>query len=195
MPGLTETLARTWPLWLLAPVLVLAAAGDLARGRIANWLTLPAMAAGLIGHTLAGGLFGGAYGLGLWGALAGLAAGGLPLLVAFLAGAVGAGDVKLMGAIGALVGWRLALATMVYGFLAAGVLAAIVMIRRRVVKRTLRRVGRFLLTALMPGGATDPATADSPTVPLGLALCVGAVAAAAESVLLQRDAAEWLLGF
>jgi prepilin peptidase CpaA len=71
---------------------------DLRTRRIPNKLTLPAILFGLALHLVRGG----PVELGL-SALAGLIAGGVFLLF-FLAGGMGAGDVKLMTAVGCLLG-------------------------------------------------------------------------------------------
>src|ERR1700712_5312128 len=71
---------------------------DLRTRRIPNKLTLPAIFAGLLLHLI----IGSPAEMG-WAALAGLIAGGIFLLF-FLAGGMGAGDVKLMTAVGCLVG-------------------------------------------------------------------------------------------
>ncbi len=71
---------------------------DLHSRRIPNWLTGPAIFAGLVLHLSLGGV--GQLGLS---ALTGLLAGGIFLLF-FLAGGMGAGDVKLMAAVGCLAG-------------------------------------------------------------------------------------------
>jgi len=71
---------------------------DLRTRRIPNKLTLCAIVCGLILHTVKDG----PAGLGL-SALAGLIGGGIFLLF-FMAGGMGGGDVKLMAAIGCLVG-------------------------------------------------------------------------------------------
>ncbi len=71
---------------------------DLRTRRIPNKLTLPAILFGLALHLYRGG----PAEMG-WSALAGLIAGGVFLLF-FLAGGMGAGDVKLMTAVGCLVG-------------------------------------------------------------------------------------------
>jgi prepilin peptidase CpaA len=82
----------------LAVVLITAIGTDLRSARIPNWLTFPAMGMALLGHTWLGGISGGLV------SLAGLAVGLGLLLMIYLAGAIGAGDVKLMAAVGAFVG-------------------------------------------------------------------------------------------
>ena len=175
-----QYVADHWSFFVLGAMLVIAAITDVRSGKIHNWLTYPVIAIALIGHTLTGGPTGYGRWMGLSGSLCGLAVGFLPLLAAWLAGGIGGGDAKLMGAVGALGGWRFAVAGMFYGFLVAAVMALIVMLRRKIMRRTLGRVLRFLALLLTPTKPADPATEDSPTVPFGLALCIGAAAALLE---------------
>jgi len=172
-----------WPLCVLGAALAASAVCDLRTGKIPNVITYAAVAVGLVGQTLAGGWSGdGRIGsLGTAGSLIGLAAGFLPMLFIWRAGGIGGGDAKLTGAIGALAGWRFVLYAMFWSFLAAALLAVVIMVRRRVAKRTLSRVGRFLLLALLPGGKVDPAGPDSPRVPFGLALLIGSAAAVVQA--------------
>jgi len=72
-----------------------AAVSDLRTRRLPNWLTVPAFAAGLLAHTVVNGF------AGLGFALLGFATGFGLLLVLWLIGGGGGGDVKLMGALGA----------------------------------------------------------------------------------------------
>ena len=119
---------------------------DVRERRIPNFVTGPAILAGLILHTISGGW----SGLGD-SALAGLIAGGI-FLIFFLAGGMGAGDVKLMAAIGALVGWQdwfgIFIATAIVGGFASMALMAM----RGRVKKTLWNVG-FVLTEMKSGRA------------------------------------------
>ncbi len=75
-----------------------AAVTDLRTRRLPNWLTVPALAAALVFHSATGGL------AGLGTAVAGFALGFGVLLVLWLIGGGGGGDVKLMGALGAWLG-------------------------------------------------------------------------------------------
>jgi prepilin peptidase CpaA len=171
-------LSVVWAYVVLAVLVVAAGVTDVRSGKIFNAVTYPAIALGLIGHTLFGGLSPHGLGepLGLAGAAEGMAAGFLPMLAAWSAGGVGMGDAKLMAAVGALGGWEFALATLMCGLLVALVMAVVMMIWRRIVWRTLGRVWRFLVLALSRHGSPVP-TADSPKVPLGLAFSIGAGAA------------------
>lgn len=169
----------SWAPAILVALLIASAVTDVLRGKIYNVLTYPAIAAGVLGHTLLGGLQGEAAmgSIGLIGSLAGLAAGFLPMLVVWMAGGIGGGDAKIMAAIGALMGPAFTLDTLFWGLAAALVMAIIVMIRRRILRRTLGRVGRFLMLAFVRARPADPAEPDSPKIAFGLALCIGAAAA------------------
>jgi prepilin peptidase CpaA len=180
-------LRHLWPCAVLGAVLVTASVTDVWRGRVPNAVTYPAVAVALLGHALSGGP-------ALTGSLIGLAVGFLPMLVFWLAGGVGGGDAKLMAAVGALAGWRFAVATMLYGFLAAALMAVAVLLRRRMLRRTVRRMARSVALLLAGGAKADPATPTSPKVPFALALCLGAAGALAEWALRGR-AGGWLLGW
>ncbi len=71
---------------------------DLSTRKLPNWLTVPAFLAALVFHTVTGGL------VGLGNALGGFAIGFGILLILWLIGGGGGGDVKLMGALGAWLG-------------------------------------------------------------------------------------------
>ena len=175
-----------WAYGALAVLLVVGAVTDIRAGKILNAVTYPAAAVGLIGHAVVGGLVGrgGSTSLGLSGSAFGLAVGFGPMLLAWLAGGVGGGDAKLMGAVGALTGWRFTLAAMFYGFLVAGLMAVAVMVKQRIVRRTMGRIFRSVYLALMPGkGTVGPPTTDSPKIAFGLALCIGSAAALVEVML------------
>ena len=97
---------------LLTVVLVTAMCTDLRWSRIPNWLTFPAMGFALLAHAWVGGLQGALF------SLAGLGAGLGLFLILYVTGSSGAGDVKLMAAVGALIG--------PYGALLSGLLAILV---------------------------------------------------------------------
>ena len=97
---------------------------DTKYGRIPNVLTFPAMAAGLALH----GAFGGWSGMtfSAQGAALGL---GL-FLLPFLLGGMGAGDVKLLAALGAFVGPMQIFAAFVCCALVGGVMGVFILVRK-----------------------------------------------------------------
>lgn len=89
---------------IVGAFVAVAAVSDLRTRRLPNWLTVPAFAAGLVAHTVMNGF----SGLGF--ALLGFCTGFGILLVLWLIGGGGGGDVKLMGALGAWLGSSLTVA-------------------------------------------------------------------------------------
>jgi prepilin peptidase CpaA len=124
---------------LLMLVVMVAAAFDIRERRIPNWLTAAGLALGL---ALYGFLFGTA---GLLFSLKGL---GLALgiyLPLYALRAMGAGDVKLMAAVGSIVGWRNWLAILVLTAIFGGILALALIVGKGRVHRTLQNLGLVLL--------------------------------------------------
>jgi prepilin peptidase CpaA len=166
---------------LLMCVLLTAAVWDWRTHRVPNWLTYGAMAAGIALGTALGpwDFRSGASPhdrLGCAGmSLLGLAVGLLPMWVIFYLGGLGGGDVKLMGAVGAILARPEAVIyTIAYSFLAAVVLALGIMIRRRIVLRTLRRAVAAVLGAMVGSpGPHHALSGDSPRVPFAAAILVG----------------------
>ena len=171
MPQLS---ANFWAYVVLAVVLTIAAVTDVRSGKIYNWTTYPAVLIALVGHLLMGGLHGTDGALGLFGSLGGMAVGFIPMFAAWRAGGIGGGDAKIMGVVGALCGWRFVLTSMFYGFLIAAVMAIIVMLYKRITRDTLKRLFAFAFVLLVRAKPSDPATEQSPKIPIGLALCIGA---------------------
>jgi prepilin peptidase CpaA len=83
---------------LVAVFMALCALTDYRTKRIPNWLTLPAAIAGLVFSALAPG------GIGLVASLAGFAVGMALLLLPWLLGGGGMGDVKMLAALGTWLG-------------------------------------------------------------------------------------------
>jgi prepilin peptidase CpaA len=98
----------------------LACAWDLRTRRIPNWLTFGGAALGLLVAGMTGGLSGLAHGAGGW--VTGLAM----FLPFFLLRGLGAGDVKLLAAIGAWLGAMTTVWVGLFTMVAGGVLAVVV---------------------------------------------------------------------
>lgn len=142
-----------------------AAVFDYRTRRIPNLLTLPALLIGLVLNTICSGMG------GLEESLLGLLAGGLLLIIPFMLGGMGAGDVKLLAAIGALNGPYFALFTFIYGAIAGGVMALLVLLLRG---RAMTVLGNLVFTVVVPGQCLVKSNLG---IPYGIAIFIGTVAA------------------
>jgi prepilin peptidase CpaA len=118
-----------------AAVASLAAVLDVRWRRIPNWLVVAALGAGLAANawrTGPGGLLVALAGAGL----------GLALLLPFYAvRAIGAGDVKLLAALGALVGPHTLISVALYAAVVGGLISCCMLARRGRLGLTLREIG------------------------------------------------------
>jgi prepilin peptidase CpaA len=121
LTGYGAVVAEHWTVWLVTVVLIVAAVIDGFELRVPNWITFPFIIGGWIYSTAAFGW----EGLG-W-SLAGTAL-GMSVLMAFYAiGGMGAGDVKLMGGVGAWIYWTNTYYC-ILGFAVIGAVLAIAMV-------------------------------------------------------------------
>jgi prepilin peptidase CpaA len=141
---------------------------DLRTGRIPNALTAAAALAGLIGATL------GLNDVTLPMALAGGALGVGLLLPGRILGGTGAGDVKLMGAFGTLLGPRQIVVAFLAGAIAGGVLALGHAWRRGRITVTMTRTAQ-LVTGPATAKAAIDAAAPATRFAYGPALAAGAM--------------------
>lgn len=121
---------------IVAAVLIICVYTDLRNRRIYNVVVIPAALTGIIVHLLFSGLEGCLF------SLKGLAAGMGLLFIPFAMGGFGAGDVKLMGAIGALKGPVFVVKAFLATGLIGGILAVLVLIKRKKLLSTLKRIGQ-----------------------------------------------------
>jgi prepilin peptidase CpaA len=101
-----------------------AAAYDLRTKKIPNWLTFPAILLGLSLNVALGGA------LGLRDSLLGMATGVALLFAPFALGGMGAGDVKMLAAVGAFTNPSFVFRTFLYGSVAGGLIALAVIVLR-----------------------------------------------------------------
>ena len=168
--------------WILAVILVLIAGmGDLRTRRIPNRLTVPALLVGITVNVLVGGWHG--LAMSLEGAAIGL---GLLLPVVLLRG-LGAGDWKLMGALGAMVGPSLTITILMVSVCLAAAWGVVEMFRQHRVKSTLLNLWELVHGFVVFGLQPNPnISIDAPPL---IKLPFGAVTAVATALALS---AAWL---
>lgn len=157
---------------LLTTMLLLAVRSDLDAQRIPNplvaWGALAALAA-----SMAPG------GIGLAPALAGFFLGLLALLPLYALRALGAGDVKLMAAVGAFIGPQALPLALLATFIAGGLMTVLITLYRGTSRRLLRNVRDMLCSAwwrlaCRETPVLEPASVSAGKMPYALAIAAGA---------------------
>ncbi len=123
--------------------LALAIASDIRTRKILNRLTFPAAAAGFSIN---------AYQYGWDGCIAsasGLALGLAFLLIPYLMGGIGAGDVKMLGALGALAGPKIVSYGFVFGAILGGIIAAGIILLKKFGIHDFRSIRESVLSLLL----------------------------------------------
>jgi prepilin peptidase CpaA len=129
---------------LMVSAIVIALIEDLRRQKIPNLVTFPTMALALAYHTLAAGLHGLLFSAG------GLALGLLLFIIPYLMGGMGAGDVKLMAALGAIFGPKGIVVASLIVVLAGGLYGLVLMaLNPRYTGAFLKRLGLTLKTFVL----------------------------------------------
>jgi prepilin peptidase CpaA len=144
---------------------------DVRTRRIPNTLTATMAAVG-VGLAATG-----VSGLSLWASLFGLVVGLSLMMPGHLLGATGAGDVKLMAAVGAIVGPALVVSAFLFSAVAGGVLAVVIALRRQRLTATLAGAGRLIAAPAAAPQEIRSATAAN-RFAYGPAIAVGSVVAA-----------------
>jgi prepilin peptidase CpaA len=156
---------------IIAAVLLtlLAMHSDLRKRIIANKLTLPAIAVGVLLNTFGNGWH------GLLFSILGLIAGIGIMLLPWMMGGMGGGDVKFMGALGALLGGYPVVNIFLYSAIAGGVFAMAVAIYHKTFIATLKKVWAIVCCVLLfktPAWRSD-LLKQSISIPYGLAIGAG----------------------
>lgn len=159
-------------------LVVIAMAYDLHTRRIPNWLVAAALIIALPVQVLANGMPIGP----LWW-IAGALTGGLLFVPGYLMRMLGAGDVKLMAAVGALLGPRCALEAVLAAMAAGGVLSFLALMQRRRVRRGMASAMTMLIAMTeAPSQGAAPSSSRSEnettsigTLPYGVAIAIGTV--------------------
>lgn len=137
--------------------------GEIKHRRIPNWLTVGGMllglGAGFIEHDVDG----------LWSSFIGLSIAGGVFLPFCLLGVVGGGDMKLLAATGAILGYPLVLRALTDTCIAGGLLAVAIMAWHGIFFTTLSNAFRILFG--MP--RKSQGLKKPPMVPYGIAIALG----------------------
>ncbi|ADI02677.1 A24 family peptidase [Syntrophothermus lipocalidus] len=162
--------------WIMVGLLALAVYFDVRERRIPNWLVLTGVLTALGWHLYQGGFS------GLVFSLKGLGLGLLLLMLPFAMGGMGAGDVKLLGMVGAFKGVVFVFNAFLWMALIGGLIALAVLIREQRLGEFLVRIGRGMILALTGGRAKLLLTSASiepfsVSFPYAAAIAMGAVAA------------------
>ena len=167
MPGSLSIISAAF----LIPLAVIISYYDVCYRRIPNPFVLATLVTGILINAFFGGLNGALASIG--GCFIGFAL----MFVLHVFGAMGAGDVKLFAAIGALTGASLVLPTFLIVTLTGGVLGVASMIRAGQLKFTMMRVFQILI-GLLPGYKVPrfPVPVDRRyTIPYGVAITFGSL--------------------
>jgi len=166
---------------LLAVVLIIASVTDLRSHRISNRLTYSTLIFGLVFYSLHSGLSGFLYSLG--GLFLGLAL----LIMFYLVGGMGAGDVKLMAAVGSLLGPQGVFAAFLGTALIGGIYALIILAAKGYLLDTLKRFGLILKTFFITKKfiyIPPPKQEKAPLLCYGVAISLGTLASVAYRMIL-----------
>ncbi len=152
-----------------AVVAIIAGITDWRSRRIPNWLTVTALLIGIVTNS---------WSYGWAGAKSSLLGSGLGLLLLLpfvLIRSLGAGDWKLVGALGAFLGPQRLLTVLFTTLLVAGVMALVLVIWKGRFLRTLRNMGRMVAafgTLHLPGQELTLDDPQAAKVPFGVAVAV-----------------------
>jgi prepilin peptidase CpaA len=156
----------------LTGILIFAAAIDLRLQKIPNYITFPSMVISIVYNTIYYGQTG--FFLSTGGLLCGIAL----LIVPYLMGGMGAGDAKLMGAVGSAIGLKGVFVAFLFTAIIGGIYSLIlIMIRRDHFQGFFSKIGTVVLNFLLfRKYIPEPAKIESKNKPhlcYGLAIALG----------------------
>jgi prepilin peptidase CpaA len=160
---------------IVCAVVLVAAVIDVFTRRIPNWLTIPGACLGLC-------LNGASKGVeGVVESTLGMLTGFFLLFLMYLLGGMGAGDVKLLSAVGAFVGPKLVFYAFIWMALAGGLFALVLILYKRAFSQTVTNLKTLLVGwVLRAGDAGSPISLQNAALhklPYGVAIATGTVIA------------------
>lgn len=145
---------------------------DWREQKIHNKLLVPAFIIALLLHSFQGGIS------GLTSSLSGAAIGFVLLILPYLMGGVGAGDVKLLAVIGAFGGAFFVLTSFLYGAVIGGLVSVFLLARRRALGNGLKHLLYFFPIQLKPQHFSESMNnARQEKFPYGIAISLGTLIA------------------
>jgi prepilin peptidase CpaA len=162
-----------WINYFLITLLALCAASDIRSNKIFNIVTVPFAISAVALHTFNNGLDGFLF------STAGMATGIVLLGILYIMGGMGAGDVKLMGAVGSFLGAKATLGAFLFIALAGGIYSlAIILIRRDIFKgffseKLLALSSMVILRQYVPIEIGN--TGQKPRLKYGVAIAFGTI--------------------
>lgn len=171
----SQFLLENWEVKLVTGVLILAAWIDGKQLKVPNWITFPMVLSGLVHGLVTGG------GAGLYDSFIGMCVGLLCLLPLYAVGGMGAGDVKLMGGIGAWLGaaitWNAFVVTVVVGAV-MGLVMALMSGRFQHHYAQFQMIWSEWTTIRNPRKLSEIAAERKPRMyllPYGIPICIGSI--------------------
>jgi prepilin peptidase CpaA len=158
-------------IFLLIPLAVVIAYYDVRYRRIPNAFVLAAFSGGVLMNAILGGL------QGVYSSITGCALAFFLMFMFHIFGAMGAGDVKLFAAIGAVIGAPLVVPTFLVVVLTGGLLAVVSIIRAGILITTMQRVLQIFV-GMLPGWQMPKFTVPldrKHTIPYGVAITMGSI--------------------
>jgi prepilin peptidase CpaA len=179
-----------WPLWFICLAMIASAVIDWWMFKVPNWLTFPIIISGWIFgliHTFGGYIVEGDGVGGIGSSLAGTAVGSVLLLV-YMIGGMGAGDVKMtmgfgswMGAFFGLGAWEHILLALCVGIIAGGIIGLGMMALRGQYRQNAQMM-QVIIMDLFTSGSLGKVAAKAKErrprwhrLPYGVPLCIGFV--------------------
>lgn len=192
--GLSEGIGRTenmktdtFLVIFLGSALVISAIQDFRLQKIPNLVTYPTIGVALMYHSLVNNLD------GLFFSAAGLALGMGVFMLPYLIGGMGAGDVKLMGAVGAILGCKGVFISTLLTVLVGGIYGLVVLMRDRkyskgLIRRIVPTLKTFVLTRqFIP--VREAERAQEPKLCYGIAIAIGT----SLYVFLELSGYQWII--
>ena len=132
----------SFPFLFLTGALLIASIKDIISYRIPNWITIPTAVMGIIYHAISRGFEGVLF------SLEGVGVGFALMILFYLTGGSGAGDVKLMAAVGAFLGPKGVFIAWLCTSFVSGIYALILLASKGHLIETFKRYGKTLKTFL-----------------------------------------------